>query len=194
MPHKDPAVAKQYQAAYRKAHREEAAERTRLWRLAHPGENARLSRSWRKINPETKREKNRKWRAKNRDRVRETQRAWRARNKYSQTEKRKAGNARASLRFHGMTIEDYEQMLAAQDGGCAICGSKQAKMRNAKRLYVDHCHKSDRVRGLLCFPCNSLLSQAGDSSVVLRRAAEYLERPNDSGIVRAERRRLLESK
>lgn len=48
---------------------------------------------------------------------------------------------------------DYERMLEAQGGGCAICETKP----KTRRLHVDHDHRTGRVRGLLCFRCNRFL-------------------------------------
>jgi hypothetical protein len=50
----------------------------------------------------------------------------------------------------GVSTEDYERMLAAQGGGCAICGAKP----KSRRLHVDHDHRTGTVRGLLCFQHN----------------------------------------
>jgi hypothetical protein len=57
------------------------------------------------------------------------------------------------IKRYGITLENYEAMLEAQDGGCYICGNPP----NAKRLHVDHCHETGAVRGLLCAGCNRTL-------------------------------------
>lgn len=54
---------------------------------------------------------------------------------------------------YGLTLEDYECMLADQGGACAICGAPPKR----NRLHVDHDHKTGVVRGLLCARCNSSL-------------------------------------
>ncbi len=75
---------------------------------------------------------------------------------------------------YGLEPEQYTAMLESQGGVCAICGRPPAK----KSLEVDHDHKSGKVRGLLCWRCNSrLLSAAGVDPARLRRAALYLEQP-----------------
>ena len=53
----------------------------------------------------------------------------------------------------GVSTEDYERMLAAQGGGCAICGA----LPKTRRLHVDHDHKTGEIRGLLCYRCNKAL-------------------------------------
>lgn len=74
---------------------------------------------------------------------------------------------------YGITGQDYKNLYAAQGGKCAIC--RKAKGR-ARRLAVDHEHKSGLVRGLLCSPCNYGLIGRYDIEA-LKRAIEYLERP-----------------
>lgn len=75
------------------------------------------------------------------------------------------------LETYGLTQEEYDQILEAQNGACAICGGS----RNYN-LQVDHCHKTEAVRGLLCKACNKwVLRGARDNPQTLRSAAEYLE-------------------
>ena len=57
---------------------------------------------------------------------------------------------------YGITLRDYEQMLAAQNGKCAICSSDVAG-KCGQAFAVDHCHVSGSVRGLLCIKCNARL-------------------------------------
>ncbi|WP_260988062.1 endonuclease VII domain-containing protein [Streptomyces sp. CFMR 7] len=73
---------------------------------------------------------------------------------------------------YGLTAEDYAKLLAYQGGRCAIC--RETRRTN---LAVDHCHKTEAVRGLLCARCNGQLLARGarDRPDVLRRAADYLE-------------------
>ena len=74
---------------------------------------------------------------------------------------------------YGLTAEDYQALLAAQDGRCAICG----ETRNYN-LNVDHRHSDGLVRGLLCRLHNGkLLPAAKDLPAILRAAADYLENP-----------------
>lgn len=76
-----------------------------------------------------------------------------------------------------ITEADYEAMLFAQDGRCAICRKPESLTfkGRTRRLAVDHCHGTGKVRGLLCAHCNQALGKFDDEPSVLRRAAEYLE-------------------
>lgn len=72
----------------------------------------------------------------------------------------------------GLTWDEYDALLVAQDGRCAICGGRPRK----NLLAVDHDHKTGEVRGLLCSRCNHrLLGSANDDPARLRKAADYLE-------------------
>ncbi|MFE0039708.1 endonuclease VII domain-containing protein [Streptomyces sp. NPDC059013] len=59
-------------------------------------------------------------------------------------------------------------MNSLQTGVCVICPS-------APPAHVDHCHETGRVRGVLCFNCNSAIGKLGDDPDTVRRAAAYLE-------------------
>lgn len=73
----------------------------------------------------------------------------------------------------GITPEQYEDMMEFQNGVCAIC----LKKPRARRLAVDHNHKTGEVRGLLCTRCNhKILGASGENPDVLRRAADYLDK------------------
>lgn len=76
------------------------------------------------------------------------------------------------LRKFGITVEAWEEMFERQDGGCAICHRVQKS--GAKRLAVDHCHTTGRVRGLLCYRCNYAIGMFKDEPYLLQRATDYL--------------------
>ncbi|MGC0333074.1 hypothetical protein RKD23_006064 [Streptomyces sp. SAI-170] len=69
---------------------------------------------------------------------------------------------------YGLTKGERDEMVASQGGVCCICLSAPA-------VHVDHCHKTGRVRGVLCFNCNSAIGKLGDDPDAVRRAAAYLE-------------------
>ena len=73
---------------------------------------------------------------------------------------------------YGITINDFDRMLKKQNGVCAICG----KPPKNRRLDIDHCHKTGKVRGLLCHRCNRGLPWFSDNPATLRAAAEYLSK------------------
>lgn len=78
---------------------------------------------------------------------------------------------------YGITVEQYDDMLAAQGGVCAICKQPERhKSRSGKitPLAVDHCHSTGRIRGLLCHYCNVSLGAMNDSIERLESAIDYL--------------------
>jgi hypothetical protein len=81
-------------------------------------------------------------------------------------------------RNYGLTKEQYEALLEAQHGRCAICErtpEETNRRRNGcERLSVDHNHETGQVRGLLCASCNTLIGMARDDITVLQAAVEYL--------------------
>jgi len=77
----------------------------------------------------------------------------------------------------GLTVEEYDCMLSAQSGVCAICRSPETMTLRGKlkTLAVDHDHVTGKVRGLLCHACNAALGHMRDNPSTLREAALYLE-------------------
>lgn len=71
---------------------------------------------------------------------------------------------RDGARKYKMTPEEYDKLLNTE---CKICGTKS-------NLVVDHCHKSGRVRGILCSVHNRMLGLTYDSIQILESAIRYL--------------------
>lgn len=71
-------------------------------------------------------------------------------------------------RRYGITLADFDRILAEQNGLCAFC-------KNKPPVDVDHCHETGKVRGLLCRSCNVGLGQLGDNLEGVKRAIAYLE-------------------
>lgn len=69
---------------------------------------------------------------------------------------------------YGLTLADKTKLLEAQNNGCAICGNKK------RRLQIDHCHISNKVRGLLCRKCNCGLGMFNENVDLLSAAIAYL--------------------
>lgn len=76
---------------------------------------------------------------------------------------------RHRIQAYGITVEQYNQMLEDQGGGCYLCGGT-----DSKSLSIDHCHHTGRVRGLLCSAHNRALGLLGDDPEMLLKAHAYL--------------------
>jgi Recombination endonuclease VII len=92
-------------------------------------------------------------------------------------EGREAARARRQLwrqlnraRKYGMTREQFEAMLDAQGGCCAICDGRLTV------VCIDHDHRTNAVRGLLCFSCNVGIGHLRDDPTIVRNALAYLTR------------------
>lgn len=83
----------------------------------------------------------------------------------------KAATRHARAKRDGIAaLGGYEAQLAAQGGGCAICG----KPPTGRRLHIDHDHKTGKVRGLLCWQDNAIIGRARDDWRRLSGAGVYL--------------------
>lgn len=87
-------------------------------------------------------------------------------------DRRDYNRAYALKHEYGITVEQYEAILEAQGGVCAICG----RTRGDKMLAVDHDHDTGEVRGLLCVRCNTALGTFGDNEAGITRVLDYLRR------------------
>lgn len=80
------------------------------------------------------------------------------------------------LRYHyGIGLGEYKEILQKQTGTCAICKKTHHKM------CVDHCHITNKVRGILCDPCNKALGLFRDDPSLCEETTRYLKNsPTDS--------------
>jgi hypothetical protein len=93
-----------------------------------------------------------------------------------------AKNGHLRRKFN-ITKETYDLMLTAQNGVCAICLCPETRTHHKtgklKDLSVDHCHTTGKIRGLLCFSCNSSLGKFKDCIETLQRAIQYLTKSRE---------------
>ena len=107
--------------------------------------------AWKRANPKKNAENSRKWREAN-----------------PANPEKVAENKRRSR--YGLEPHQYDAMLVDQSGACAICFAGFDKTP-----YVDHCHDSGKVRGLLCQGCNTGIGMLKDSQINLHSAIRYLK-------------------
>lgn len=136
-----------------------ARDAARRWRLKNPDKLAGYGKKYREkiskdpVKQAQRRARYQKWANSNPERVKSLALKNHLKNKYS------------------LTVLDHAQLLKTSKGVCAICGKPPARNR---RLAIDHCHATGKVRGLLCHKCNSAIGLLGDSLELVRSAATYL--------------------
>lgn len=74
-------------------------------------------------------------------------------------------------RVYNISIQEYENMLITQSGRCGLCYRPMSKNR---WLAVDHCHTTNKIRGLLCSPCNRSLHSMEHDRTWFNKALNYL--------------------
>lgn len=79
---------------------------------------------------------------------------------------------KTQVKKYGITVEDFHRMLVEQGGVCAIC---RTNCNVNRRLCIDHCHVTGKVRGLLCSECNSAIGKLKDDKELIKNALNYLE-------------------
>lgn len=99
-----------------------------------------------------------------------------------------------SLRnYFGLTIEEYLKQLKKQNGVCGICGNKETRTNKRTNeitcLVVDHNHKTNQFRGLLCNRCNVAIGMFSDNTQIFKRAIRYIIKGNKSKIILSKARK-----
>lgn len=81
---------------------------------------------------------------------------------------------------YDISLEQYEEMLSAQNGVCAICKQPESSLRRGtfKSLDVDHNHATGAVRGLLCSACNASLGLLREDPIRIQALLDYIEHHN----------------
>jgi len=133
-----------------------------LWKYSKDGFNQRCKDchnkyrvQWAKNNPIKKKQSSEKWLLNNLDYRQKVTLKSLLKNKYN------------------MTLDDFDLLNKNQKGRCYICGKNKNNER-FKRLSVDHCHRTGKIRGLLCNNCNSILGLANDNIDILTNCIGYL--------------------
>jgi len=80
------------------------------------------------------------------------------------------------LRKYGIDLDQFNLMRECQQYRCAICGQGEESL--TKGLVIDHCHKTGKVRKLLCTTCNTALGMFKENTMILQTAVEYLKEFN----------------
>ncbi len=136
--------------------------------------NTEYMREWRARNKEKnakyQKEYNKEYRKKNLEKLNINNKKWREANK----EQDALVMLKARLkRKYNLSIEEYEILIESQNNSCKVCGT-HAKNNIKGKLYIDHCHTTGKVRGLLCMKCNSALGLLNDDKTLVQKLINYL--------------------
>lgn len=132
---------------------------------AHLASQRERMRRKRAADPEGVKAYDKAWRAANPERVNATRRAWHHANPDS------VKRTRLKMAY-GITPEQYDEMLVAQEHRCAVCRTDTPTGKGM--WFIDHCHTTGKVRGVLCSFCNSMLGYARDNPSILAAGGAYL--------------------
>lgn len=167
-----------------------------------PAEQQRITiqhRQWQRANADKVRASHQRYYQKNKEKVADQQRAYHKKHRSRLSRERKAYYRkhrnrelalmkrwdernperrreialRTRLKRYNATMEQYNELLRKQKDVCAICGEKD---KRGCRLSLDHDHKHNRLRSLLCGHCNSGLGMFRDRPELCTAAAKYLRR------------------
>lgn len=94
-------------------------------------------------------------------------------NKHKRPYNYEEDKSRKLKKEYGIDYAQYLELLQTQNGKCAICGTSSTGKRKA--FHVDHCHKTGKIRGLLCGNCNSGIGNLRDDVGLLEQAIKYLK-------------------
>ena len=84
------------------------------------------------------------------------------------------------LKKYGLTLEEYDILLKKTDCHCPICHVEFAEGgRGGNAPCVDHCHKTGKVRGIICVRCNGGMGSLQDNPIILMKAIEWLNAVKD---------------
>jgi hypothetical protein len=172
---------KEYKARYYQEHKDECrahsakhyldnkedyAARSKLWQANHKEYKACYNQEHKEENKAYRK----RWYSNNKEKYKEQQA------RYNQTldpEERRMSKRGAHLKNrYGITLEEYDEMNEAQGGVCAACGGSNG----SRVLCVDHDHRTEEVRGLLCDSCNFVLGHVDDNIDTLMALVRYLEK------------------
>lgn len=129
-------------------------EQSRIYYLKNKDAYLKKAKLWALNNPERKKEIEKKCLRKN-------------------PEKYKILNLDSTLqRKYGISLEEYLLLLEKQEDKCKIC---RKMCSNGRRLAVDHCHETNKIRGLLCSRCNTSIGKFEHSESLLQTAIKYLK-------------------
>ena len=122
------------------------------------------------MNLEQKKEYQKQWYIKNKDRQSKRQKEYKIKNKDKIMD--------IGLRYNfNLTLDQYNKMLSDQNNSCKVCNTHESEL--TRKLAVDHCHTTDKIRGLLCMNCNTSLGHLKEDTKIMQKLIEYVKEHNE---------------
>lgn len=151
---------KEYMKAWREKNRETLNEKARERHNKNKEKRNKRQREIYQLQKE--KDKKKKYYVENKDKILELRHNDKIRTKNTHLQSR-----------YGITLEIFNKMLVQQESKCHIC-SIHIDEAPKKRLCIDHCHNTGKVRKLLCFRCNTALGQVSESTEILKKMITYI--------------------
>lgn len=152
--------------------------------IAESGKNCKICmKEWRKEYNEKNKENIKEYRKNNKENESKNKKEYYKNNKEIIDNKNKkyredeADDTRRNRKLkwkYGITLEEYNSTLEEQNFCCAICHKHLSEFK--RNLAVDHCHKTNKIRGLLCNSCNLVIGYADDNLDILKEAINYIKK------------------
>lgn len=131
---------------------------------------------WNKENPEKYRANKKAYRGRNLERFKAWNKAYRLKHAKRLREKQKKYKSRPEIKEHyrqyGILYRQrkHEKIAGKKPDKCPVC------KRKSKKICLDHCHKTGKIRGWLCDPCNVALGRVEDQIYILKNLIKYLKK------------------
>ena len=174
-----------YDSTKRKAYYETNKEKSKAYREANKEKIKAKSKAYYEANKEKIKAKRKAYYEANKEKTKAYYEATKEKRKakskaYNEAnkEKRKAYNLAYTLKYkYNMTLEERDRMLKKQNNKCKICKITVHKNKTCKNntACIDHCHTTNKIRGILCPFCNTGLGYFKDNTESLTNALTYLE-------------------
>lgn len=123
-----------------------------------------MAKDWYERNKEKATAKVKKWREQNTEAV-----------KRYRADNRQKNHRQEISRKYGVDLEWFDKQIAKQSNSCFCCKRKFEWTDKQNTPHVDHCHKSKKVRGILCNRCNTVLGLCFDNKELFKNLIGYLE-------------------
>ena len=160
---------KEYDKKRYKLNKKTIAEQQKTYNASHVEERKNYNKQWRTENKEKLKKQKKKYNRKHK----KERKDYLNKNKENFKLFKKQYDKSVKFKKYGIDEKQYIELYNKQEGKCAICGTHQNELKSA--LHIDHNHKTNKIRGLLCFKCNSLLGYANDNIIKLESAVNYLK-------------------